>query len=119
MKTLLLSFAVAALCLTNADGAIAVTAPNFLWARQGNAANNGFGKGLFTDTNGNSYTTGFFDGTNGFGTNQLRSYGSTDIFVAKYDKDGTLIWARHAGTTNREEGLGVTADSAGNCFVTG
>jgi hypothetical protein len=95
------------------------SAPDFLWVRQGNAADNGFGKGLFTDANGFAYVTGSFDGLAAFGTNDLKSYGAGDIFVAKYHPDGALLWVRHAGTVNGEEGLAIAADGAGNCFVTG
>lgn len=117
-KKTLTSLSLAGVLCSSATLLLGQNAPAFLWVRQGNGTS-GFGKGIFTDTNGFSYVTGYFDGTNAFGTNHLASYGANDIFVAKYDATGNMLWARHAGTTNGEEGLGICADSSGNCFVTG
>ncbi len=58
-------------------------------------------------------------GTASFGGTNLSSRGSADIFVAKYDSSGQLLWARQAGGTNADAGLGIAVDSQGNCFVTG
>jgi hypothetical protein len=95
------------------------TTPGFLWAVQSQGATAGFAKGIYTDSNGYSFVTGFFGGTSAFGTNNLASYGQNDIFVARLNPNGTLLWVRHAGTANSEEGLGIAADTLGNCFVTG
>ena len=87
--------------------------------------------GMTLDTNGNSYVTGWFDGTNDFGgvilTNS--SGGGQDIFVAKYNSTGALQWARRAGGNSpsvpgirdagRDAGRGIGVDSAGNVYVAG
>ena len=62
------------------------------------------GCGIAVDGSGNSYVTGFFNGTATFGQGQanqttLTSAGSDDIFVAQYDSKGVLQWARRAGGT--------------------
>ncbi len=44
---------------------------------------------------------------------------SYDIFVAMYEPDGTLAWARRAGGTGYDEGYGVTALDDGSALVTG
>jgi hypothetical protein len=75
------------------------------------------------DSQGNVYVTGWFDGTNDFGGVTLtnNSGGGQDIFVAKYDSDGALLWARRAGgiTARWDAGRGVGADTNGNVYVTG
>ncbi len=95
--------------------------PNFLWLRQGNAISNGFGKGLFTDANGNSYVTGHIIGNANLGGIVLTNPGDVNIFVAKYDSSGNVLWAQIASSSGAsfDEGLSITADAASNCFLTG
>lgn len=45
------------------------------------------------DANGNSYITGIFRGTAHFGDISLTSRGNTDVFIAKYDAAGNVLWA--------------------------
>jgi Beta-propeller repeat len=63
------------------------------------------GSGIAIDRRGNSYVTGFFSGTATFGAGEaneteLTASGGDDFFVAKYDRDGRLLWATQAGGTS-------------------
>ena len=54
------------------------------------------------DELGNSYATGYFMNTHTFGIGELNetaltSVGADDVFVAKYDSKGSLVWAQRAG----------------------
>ncbi len=49
----------------------------------------------------------------------LQAKGSNDIVIAKYNLDGTLIWARNDGGIYNEEARGITHDFAGNIYATG
>lgn len=76
---------------------------------------------MVTDTAGNIYVTGMFNGTPDFdpgpGYYPLFTPG-TNTFVAKYTNDSQLLWAyRFAGTTNK--GLFISLDSLNNIYVTG
>ena len=79
--------------------------------------------GLTLDSQANCYVTGWFDGTNNFGgvtlTNQ--SIGGSDIFVAKYNANGTLQWAQRAGGSAGETNTGrvIGVDTNGNVYVAG
>src|SRR5262249_16693506 len=42
-----------------------------------------------------------------------------DIFAAKYDSSGSLVWARSAGSGLVDIGLGLALDAASNVYVTG
>ncbi|TXC66631.1 hypothetical protein FSC37_14810 [Piscinibacter aquaticus] len=42
-----------------------------------------------------------------------------DLFVAKYDRDGSLIWGRQLGTDTTDNAAGVATDAAGNIYLTG
>ena len=94
------------------------------WARGVGGA---FGDGAVSvavDAAGHSYVTGSFEGVVTFGAGEpnettLVSAGGSDIFVAKYDPNGTLVWVKRAGGTNRDEGKGIAVDAAGFVYVTG
>lgn len=49
----------------------------------------------------------------------LTSKGINDIFLAKYDLNGNLLWAKQAGGFKNDEALGITYDNAGNVYVCG
>lgn len=49
----------------------------------------------------------------------LNSTGSNDAFLAKYDLNGTLLWANKAGGYYGDEALGITYDNAGNVYICG
>ncbi|MCC7376002.1 MAG: hypothetical protein IT581_15195 [Verrucomicrobiales bacterium] len=57
--------------------------------------------------------------TNAFDTTFGRYDGSKDVFVAKYNWDGALLWARSYGGTNSETLATLTTDSAGNLYLAG
>ncbi|MDB6066976.1 MAG: hypothetical protein JWR26_3184 [Pedosphaera sp.] len=94
-----------------------------LWATNAVASGATAGKGnsLALDAAGNSYITGTFGPGALFGgsTTLSNNSGSQDIFVAKYDTAGNLLWARSAGSTADDSGYGVAVDGAGNCYITG
>ena len=81
------------------------------------------GKSITTDSFGNLVIAGLFSGTITFENGQLEPYGGRDILILKYDTDGNLLWAEHAGSRNDWEvgdiGYGVAIDSSDNIFVTG
>jgi hypothetical protein len=89
------------------------------WVRQGGGASSDGGKGITADGSGNVYVTGYFNGTSTFGTTSLTSAGSSDIFVAKYNSSGTILWAQKAGGSNYDEGNGIAVDGGGSVYVTG
>jgi len=71
------------------------------------------------DRQGNSYLTGeYYGGAFGVLTNAGGENGS-DVFVAKYDGSGTLLWARGMGGPNSDDAGSVAIDQEGNCYATG
>lgn len=62
---------------------------------------------------------GAFANTFMLGPIALSSKGSTDIFLAKLDKDGTPVWANSFGDAGADQGYGIALDEKGNLFVTG
>ncbi|MGZ5242713.1 MAG: hypothetical protein ACXWW0_02450 [Bacteroidia bacterium] len=108
-------------CLTMVFATVIVKAQNFQWARQGGSSisysNNNYSH--FTDDNGNIYITGDFVLSATFGNQTVSSAGNTDIFLAKYNKDGKLMWLKKAGGVNHDYSYGIVSDSKGYVYLAG
>jgi len=93
---------------------------NELWAKKAGGLNDDGGLGVCTDANGNVIITGYFKSSSvTFDTVTLTNAGNYNIFLAKYDPNGNLIWAKSAGGSGDDEGYGVNVDGSGNLFITG
>ncbi len=92
---------------------------NVLWAKCPGADNGSEGFSICTDANGNSYVTGYFAGTAIFGSTTLNAPGTGDVFTAKYDNAGNVIWAKAADANDPNGGFGISTDARGNIYVTG
>ena len=88
----------------------------------------GFGGGaaIAVDAGGGIHVAGGFVASVTFGPGEANETvlsvdpgGSTNVFVAKYDDGGDLLWARAATGTFAAVARGVAADAAGNSYVTG
>jgi hypothetical protein len=91
----------------------------FLWTIQAGGKDLDRGKSVVTDSHDNVIVTGFFDNSASFGDTTINSEGSTDIFIAKYDRDGHFLWVRQAGGSEFDEGYSITTDRADNIVVIG
>lgn len=74
-------------------------------------------QGNWTDSQGNVYIAGGYQGT-GF-TSTLKACGDTDTMLAKYSPTGALIWSRCDGGPGRDYIHSVVVDSAGNVYASG
>ena len=75
-----------------------------------------------TDTDGNVYVAGKFTVSLSIGGNLYTSTGPSnthDIFVAKYDEDGLLLWTTSFGGSADEDIEDVAVDSTGNVILVG
>src|SRR5205085_2835296 len=75
-----------------------------------------------TDALGNLFVTGYFYGTSDFdpgaGVTNLTSAGGEDIFIAKYDASGILLWAKRIGGTGDDAAYSMVSDGTG-VIITG
>lgn len=92
---------------------------NLIWADHLGGSQGDFGEDIQVDLAGNVWITGSFSDTVSIGTTTLASSGQTDIFVAKWDKNGNFLWAKQAGGSNFDIGRGIDVDKSGNGWVTG
>ena len=98
---------------------------NLLWAQKAGGNEYAAGRGIAADSSGNVFVSGEFVGTATFGEGgssvNLTSAGESDIFFAKYNSAGILLWAHSGGGSLGDGGMGlsVSVDSAGNSYYTG
>ena len=88
-------------CLTFGLSATGL-AQTFSAAQATGGIGNDAGTAIAADAAGNTYVTGYFSDAVTFGPGQTRtSTGGSDIFVAKYDPAGNLVWVQQAGGAKR------------------
>lgn len=86
-----------------------------LWSRQlGTAGRDGLFD-LAVDSVGNVLITGATEGSILGGQHS----GANDVFLAKYDPAGALLWSLQLGTASNDYGRGIAVDNDGNVLVTG
>ena len=90
-----------------------------VWARNYGGTQGDFGDGVALDGTGNLYVTGFFNGTMTVQGVTVTSKGLFDVFLAKMDANGTLLWLRTAGGTGSDQAHGVVVDGLGNVGLAG
>jgi hypothetical protein len=91
-----------------------------LWARNaGGAADFEYGLSIAFDPVGNVFVTGQFQGAASFGSTNLVGRGGFDVFLAKYDLAGNLIWLTQAGGGAGDFSRSVVVDGAGNSYIAG
>lgn len=89
------------------------------WAEKGGGTHNEYAGDIDIDAHGNSYITGKFYNSVSFGAYTLNSPGSWAIYIAKYDVNGTVLWARIAGTAADIKATGICVDASGYISLTG
>jgi hypothetical protein len=94
-----------------------------VWLQKaGGTAGYAGGHGIDIDATGNVYISGFFKGDVNFDTMMISGMPtiSYDIFVAKCHPDGSYAWVNNtSGGGSMDEGISVSADDAGGCYVGG
>lgn len=90
---------------------------NVIWAKSVGGSS---GNGIAIDGSGNAYITGYFYNSSIiFGSTTLTGSGNQDMFIVKYDASGNVVWAKSAGGSSDDEGLGIAVDGSGNSCITG
>jgi hypothetical protein len=95
------------------------TYPNAISVISAGGTGDDTGTAIATDTSGNVYITGSFFGLATFGVTNKISIGESDIFVAKYNKNGALQWVQSAGGIDEDSGQSIAVDNSGNVYVIG
>ncbi|MDD4035658.1 MAG: hypothetical protein PHO16_09640, partial [Candidatus Cloacimonetes bacterium] len=75
--------------------------------------------GMAIDGDGNRYLTGYFYGASNIAATGLQSYGDSDLFIAKLDKEDNWLWAVSGGSAGQDQALSVAVDQSGMSYLTG
>jgi len=96
------------------------TATYFGLSKKGGSGND-ISSSISLDYTGNIYIAGRFDGQCTFGSNTVLSSvdNSLDIFVARYNPSGQLVWVEQEGGATNDFALGISVDVYFNVYVTG
>ena len=73
---------------------------------------------IAVDDSGNTYITGSFSDKITFGNITLDG-NRIDLFAAKFDSNGNVVWAKNFGATDFDYGYGIDVDNNGNTYITG
>lgn len=92
---------------------------NHVWAQKAGGSGSDRGLSIAVDGAGNSYITGYFYNTATFGGQSVSSSGLQDVFIAKYDPSGNVVWVEKAGGAGADIGNGICIDNSGNVGITG
>lgn len=90
-----------------------------LWTRVGAGPAIDYGLGVATDGKGNCFLTGEFTDTFKLAGAELTSRGSTDVYVAKFDAKGGLLWLQQAGGERGDNAYTIACDPAGDLILAG
>ena len=90
-----------------------------LWVKLADDPGGSLGFRVATDAAGNSYVGGYFAVSLSHGFSLLRSSGSRDVLVLKFDTNGVPGWGMRGGGGGNDEVYGLGLDSAGNVFISG
>ena len=94
-------------------------AGNFLWSTRFGGTGDDEGTGIAVDHSGNLHLTGNFATRIGFGRDALLSAGASDVFVAKLDNTGRVLWSARAGGIGKDVANDIASDRPGNSYITG
>lgn len=94
-----------------------------LWEKQFGGTGDDRSTKKIIDTNGDLLVTGTFMNTVDFdlgtGVSELTSNGWWDVFLAKYDTTGNLIWVVSFGSTQFDYSYSITVDASNNIYLGG
>ncbi len=83
---------------------------NLLWTRTIGGSGSDYGRAIALTLDSGFVVAGR---TNSYGA------GGYDVYVAKFDLNGNVLWTRTVGGTRTDEGLAIAATNDGGCVVAG
>lgn len=93
---------------------------NVLWAISAGGVEQDAALACATDASGNVYMTGFYHNYDiTFGNITLTNDYNYDMFIVKFDPNGTALWAKSGNGYHEDIGMGITVDVNNNVIVSG
>jgi hypothetical protein len=97
-------------------------APAWKWAKSAIGNEYDQANTAVCDSHGNVYVAGYFASDSIiFGNTTLKNNGPgfDDLFIAKYDSTGRILWVQSAGGSMDDKASSVAIDATGNVYLTG
>lgn len=90
-----------------------------LWSKHfaGNSVEHRFA--LAIDDQENIFFSGAFAAALDFGLGPLPTTANAEVFLAKFDKDGKVLWNKSFGSVQDQDGYGLALDRQGNAVISG
>ncbi|HYF04110.1 MAG TPA: SBBP repeat-containing protein [Patescibacteria group bacterium] len=93
---------------------------NLLWAQSAGGTQKDVAGNLTIDVFGNILIAGLFSSPAiTFGTTVLQNVGGQDMFIAKFDPTGNVLWATSNGSIGNEKINSIAESTTGDLYVTG
>jgi hypothetical protein len=93
---------------------------NVLWAKSAGGIKSDRVESVIADSAGNIIVGGYFySPAITFGTATLTNAGNCKVFLAKYDNNGNVLWAKSEGGDFNGETGSLASDNSGNIFMVG
>ncbi|MBK7872472.1 MAG: T9SS type A sorting domain-containing protein [Saprospiraceae bacterium] len=90
-----------------------------LWGKSINGPGLKDANDLTCDSEGNIFLTGFFADSLEILDTTLFAAGKTDLFVAKFSPDGSLLWALRQGQSGDTRGISIDLMNQGDAVIAG
>ncbi len=92
---------------------------SLIWAKQAGGSKGDAPYEITCDPDNNIYLTGYFQDHAYFDQEEIISAGSLDLFIAKYDESGNLVWVQPSGGIGNDIGYGIAINPDRELYVTG
>lgn len=97
---------------------------SFAWARAMGGTSWEYSDGIDIDSSNNPIITGRFystsiDFNDATGDDIKSTFGNSDIFITKYNTDGSYGWTKQIGGTGGETGYDIVINQADDYYITG
>ncbi len=93
------------------------------WATYFGGDSGAYAQGCVVDQSGNLYVVGYTTSLKGIATQgayQTSNHGGgDDVFLAKFNNNGSLIWSTYYGGINADYGWGIAVDANNNAYISG
>ncbi len=90
-----------------------------LWSKRFGDGDGQYASSVAIDDAANLYLAGYFSGSINLGGGVLTALGFDDIFLSKFNADGTHLWSKRFGNSSAQEALDVAVDPFGNVLMVG
>ncbi|MDB5035404.1 MAG: C-terminal target protein [Chlorobi bacterium] len=89
------------------------------WIHRDGGGADEYVRGIAVNSSLDIFVTGYFRDSLRYDTNNIKSRGGTDAYVAKYNGFGVLRWVTRLGDKYNEESYAISLDNLGTPFIVG